>query len=249
MRDLPSSSPPHGTRRPRWGIAGLVLLIHVALVAGLIRAFTPEFAAQAVRAVTQAFSVELEADPVPPVQPVSPEKPAPAGPPDRGTAGKAGPAARPRDMAAPKAPFAVNPTPAPPVTGRGEAELSGAATGEGAGGASVGAGAGAGSGGSGTGGGGGLASPTVKISGEISSAKDYSRKTRDLRIGASVTIDLAVGPDGKVTGCRIVRASPDAEADAVTCRLAQQRFRFRPARDDTGAPVGAVFRWRQRWFY
>ena len=61
-------------------------------------------------------------------------------------------------------------------------------------------------------------------------------------------IALTVGTDGRVKGCRIVRPSPDPEADAITCRLATERFRFRPARDRNGEPVESVYGWRQSWF-
>jgi protein TonB len=39
------------------------------------------------------------------------------------------------------------------------------------------------------------------------------------------------------------------EADAITCRLAIQRFRFRPATDTDGKPVVSTFGWQQRGFY
>lgn len=249
MRRVSSPLSSRADRRPRWGVAAAVLLIHVAVIAGLVRAFTPEFAAEAVRAVTQAFSVDLE-PPLPPRQPETALSPAPltAPPKQEGAAGAPGRKADPRPVTAPKAPLVVRPTQAPPVAGGGEADTAGASTqGEGAGASGAGSGTGAGSGGSGTGGGGSSA-PTVKIAGDISSARDYPQATRDLRIGASVTIDIAVGLDGRVTGCRVVRPSPDPQADAITCRLARKRFRFRPARDASGAPVAAVFRWRQRWF-
>ena len=42
--------------------------------------------------------------------------------------------------------------------------------------------------------------------------------------------------------------SPDPEADAITCRLATERFVFRPRLDDAGNPAVGIFRWRQRWF-
>lgn len=226
-----------------------MLLIHLAIIAGLVRAFTPEFAAEAVRSVTQAFSVELNPPPAPKPEPEPAAPASSAAPREEGAAGAPGRKADPRPVAAPKAPLVIHPTQAPPVAGQGKADAAGAsAEGQGSGASGTGGGTGAGSGGSGTGGG-GAGAPTVKISGEINSAKDYPRKTRDLRIGASVTIDLAVGTDGRVTGCRVVQPSPDPQADSVTCRLAQQRFRFRPARDAAGLPVTAVFRWRQRWFY
>jgi periplasmic protein TonB len=46
----------------------------------------------------------------------------------------------------------------------------------------------------------------------------------------------------------VIRPSPDPEADAIVCRLAEQRFRFRPATDAAGNPVPATYGWRQEWF-
>jgi protein TonB len=59
---------------------------------------------------------------------------------------------------------------------------------------------------------------------------------------------LTVGTDGRVRSCRIHKPSPDAEADAITCRLARERFRFRPATDRAGNPIESEFGWQQRWF-
>ncbi|WP_067733987.1 TonB family protein [Novosphingobium naphthalenivorans] len=235
-------------RRTRWGVAAFVLLVHLVVIAGLIRAFTPQFAASVVGSVTQAFSVALPPPPSPPLEPV-PSPPNVAPPAEQGASGAAGKKAKPREAAAPKAPIAVKPTQAPPVAGAGDENAAGARDeGEGTGASGAGMGTGAGTGGTGQGGG-GQAGPTVKIKGDINSAKDYPRASRDLRIGASVTIDLTVGTDGRVKACRIVRPSPDPGADRITCDLATKRFRFRPATDAEGNPVDAIYRWRQRWFY
>ncbi|WP_232495961.1 TonB family protein [Novosphingobium kaempferiae] len=233
-------------RPPRWGIAALVLFMHVVVVAGLVRAFTPDLAQQVVRSVTQAFTIE--ATPPTPPEPSPSPKAAPAPPQKEGAAGAPGRKATPRDIAVPRAPVVVRPTQAPPVAGQGTQDAAGAAAqGEGTGASGSGTGTGSGAGGAGTGGGGGA--PTVKIAGDINSAKDYPRDTRELRIGASVVIDLSVATDGHVSACRVVQPSPDSEADRITCRLATKRFRFRPAKDGSGNPVEAVYRWRQRWFY
>ncbi len=88
----------------------------------------------------------------------------------------------------------------------------------------------------------------MKISGDINSARDYPRKSRDQRIGHYVIIDLTIDTNGRATACRIVHPSPDAQADAITCALAQERFRFRPATDATGQAIAATYRWKQRWF-
>ena len=97
-----------------------------------------------------------------------------------------------------------------------------------------GAGSGTGSGASGSGSGGGLARKAEKIAGDIKSARDYPAASRDERIGKRVVIVLTVGTDGRVAKCRIWRPSGVPDADAVTCRLAQERFRFRPATDSEG---------------
>ncbi len=60
---------------------------------------------------------------------------------------------------------------------------------------------------------------------------------------------VTVGTDGRPTACRVQRASRDAAANAVTCRLAIQRFRFRAATDAAGNPVEAVYGWKQSWHY
>ena len=46
-----------------------------------------------------------------------------------------------------------------------------------------------------------------------------------------------VEPDGRATGCRITASSGSAELDSHTCRLIEQRFRFRPSLDGRGRPV------------
>ena len=109
----------------------------------------------------------------------------------------------------------------------------------------VGAGGGKGTGeGDGTGSGQG----PEKLSGEIR-AGDYPAESRALRIGDYVIVALTVGVDGRVRECRVHRASRDPQADAITCRLAQERFRFRPATDAAGHLVEAIFGWRQSWHF
>ncbi|KMS60178.1 biopolymer transporter TonB [Novosphingobium barchaimii LL02] len=236
-------------RRPRWGAAGAVLLIHFVLVAGLIRAFTPDIAAKAVRAVMQAVTVSLEPPSAPDPEPSPTIAPRRAPPKEEGAAGAPASKATPREVSAPRAAVVVRPTQAPQVADKGEENASGASgQGDGTGASGIAKGTGAGAVGTG-GGGGGTGKPTVKIAGEISSAKDYPRASRELRIGASVVIDLSVGADGRVKGCRVVQHSPDSQADGITCTLAVKRFRFDPALDPRGSPIEAVYRWRQRWFY
>lgn len=235
----------HATRKPRWTIAALVAVLHVAAVFVLIRTFTPDLVDRASRAMTSIVFTTERPFPRPPrtVAPTAkPKAPLPGG--------SAAPAGRktiaPPNAAAPLPVTTASPTPS---VGTGEAATASGATMAGAASGAAGQGRGTGAGGSGGGpGAGGGAAPTVKIAGDINSANDYPRAGRERRAGASVIIDLAVGPDGRVDGCRVVQSSPDPEADSITCALATQRFIFRPARGPSGEPVRAVYRWRQRWF-
>lgn len=108
-------------------------------------------------------------------------------------------------------------------------------------GAALMAGPGAGAGGVGDGmgaGGGTLASPPRQIRGQIGNADYPSAAARQGRSGG-VDIRYLVGADGRVGTCRIVQSSGSADLDATACRLAQARFRFKPARDANGRKVPA----------
>jgi protein TonB len=48
---------------------------------------------------------------------------------------------------------------------------------------------------------------------------------------------LAVGPDGRVTGCTVTGSSGSAALDMATCRLMKSRARFAPAHDSNGNAV------------
>jgi len=88
------------------------------------------------------------------------------------------------------------------------------------------------------------------VSGSIDNARDFPVPPggRAARAGTEVIVKVIVGTDGRARDCSIYRASPDPEADRITCRLVEERLGFRPARDAAGNPVPAPFYWRQRWF-
>ena len=229
------------TPRPmRIGVVLFVALLHVVAVLALVRAFAPDFTAAVVEDVTEAFTVIITT-PTPTPAP-APSAAAPAG--DEGAAGRK---AEPRPAEAPRPKVALSTKSAPPVPGKGMQNTAGADdSGEGTGAGQAGNGTGAGGSGDGTGAGG--AAKAVKIAGEINSARDYPRASRDLRLGDHVVIVLTVGSDGRVKACRVHRASRDPEADRITCDLAVRRFRFRPATDRSGNPVESVYGWQQRWY-
>ncbi len=228
----------------------MILLLHIAAILGLIRAFAPDFADNVVSNVASAFTVTVTS-PTPPPPPPPPPPPAAerAAPQQEGAAGAPGKKAIPKEVTAPEPVIVLPKITAPQVAGTGTDNRSGARdSGDGTGAAGQGAGTGAGAGGSGQGGGGRGGAPAEKIKGDINSARDYSRSGRDLRLGDYVIIVMTVGTDGRAKDCSVSRASRDPEADATTCELAVKRFRFRPATDAQGRPVESTYGWRQRWF-
>ena len=241
-------------RRQKVAILIVIVLIHVAVIAGLIRAFSPDLPGQIARQVVAAFDVTVDTrdyeEPDPP-QPEPQPEPARAAPQEQGAQGEAGKKATPREVTAPVPKIVLATKAAPRVAGSGNENSSGAReAGEGTGAGRQGQGTGAGGEGSGQGGGGdgGVATKAVKVAGDINSARDYPRESRELRLGDHVVLALTVGTDGRVKSCRIHRASRDPVADRITCQLATQRFRFEPARTASGRPVESVFGWRQEWF-
>ena len=152
-------------------------------------------------------------------------------------------------VVAPRQPVTVPPrlVVTTPVASSGSAAISGAAA-AGAGSGANGAGQGTGAGDSGVGTGGGLVQKAVKLSGDINSTRDYLPDPEGRRLGSSVIVVLTVLTDGRAGSCRVVRPSADPLADAATCRLAMQRFRFRPATNAAGNAVQSTYGWKQAWF-
>jgi protein TonB len=231
-----------GDRRTRWLTALGVAVLHVAAILALIKGLTAAGVIEDPLAGTEAYQVAL-----PPRPPEPSPTPSETGDEAAGKAAPEAPRAKPREAAAPKPKLPLRRNPAPPSSGTGSANASGAgAAGAGSGGG--GSGEGTGSGGSGSGQGSGAARPAEKIAGEINSIRDYPKAGRDARIGRAVIIAMTIGTDGRAHGCRVVSSSGDPEADRITCRLAEQRFRFRPRLDGQGRPVEAQYQWRQRFF-
>lgn len=227
----------------RVGVFALVAAIHVAAIFALIRAFAPGAIEVVTQTVLSTFSVTVETPPPPPK-----EEPKPA-PKAAGAEGAAGKKAVPKETTAPKPKIAIAKKPAPQASSSGTADSSGArdsGTGTGAGGSGTGTGAG----GTGSGSGGGAASKPVHIGGAINDANAFPIPPggRQARIGKSVTVVLTISPAGRAVACRIQSPSGFPESDAVVCRLAMERLRFKPAMNAAGEPVTGVFGWRQRFF-
>jgi len=146
--------------------------------------------------------------------------------------GTVGPAPS-HSVPSPTATVAIHPTVA----------LAGGGTGTGP---AAGSGAGGGSGGTGDGAGDDGGTDLVQVAGSILPS-DYPRDLRARGVGGRVGILFTVGTNGRVTSCTVTRSSGVAELDALTCRLIQQRFRYRPSTDSTGRPVPDEVEGEQDW--
>jgi len=62
-----------------------------------------------------------------------------------------------------------------------------------------------------------------------------------------VGINVAIGTDGRVTGCEVTASSGSSQLDQATCRLYARRARFQPALDDDGQPTPSHHSDRIRW--
>lgn len=227
------------SRVQRLAILGVVALLHLLAFYALLRAFNIDVVPEAAKSIV-SFDVRDDPPPPPPPEP-QPEPEGAAAPP--------APKAEPAPKAAPPPKQIVQPDPPlPPSSGEGTATRSGAAdAGSGTGGGGNGTGTGSGGSGSGSGGG-GIAQKAVKIEGDIVDARDYPRSGSRDRAGTSVTVYFTVGTDGVPRDCRVAKPSGDPEADRITCRLIEQRFRYRPALDHRGNPVPTRTGWRQSFF-
>lgn len=113
-------------------------------------------------------------------------------------------------------------------------------------GTAAGAGKSGGTGGQGTGGDGDGGADLVQIAGAIFPS-DYPRDLRQRGLGGRVEMVFTVGTTGRVTSCTVTRSSGIPELDALTCRLIQQRFRYRPSTDRFGRPIVDEMEGDQEW--
>jgi len=145
----------------------------------------------------------------------------------------------------PKLPPIVPPVTAAPHPGAGNDSSAGATPNPGSGSGAGGRGDGTGAGGTGRGVGGGT--KAVWRSGTIRD-RDYPREASRAKAGGEVEVRFTIQPSGRVTGCRVTRTSGDASLDEITCRLIEERFRFKPATDSAGGAISSQYGWRQSWW-
>lgn len=220
----------------------IVLLLTLALASGLRVRFVAHGTSSLVSILIAPARPPEPKMPQPKVRAASSSVPKGA-PAPRNLRGKA------TEVFAPRLPPLIVPPPIVTATrpAAGEAAASGASDMAGPGQGAGGMGQGTGGGGEGGDGGDGVAIGPRQTGGKLS--------FRDLPEGlippggeARVGVRYAVEVDGRVHGCRVDEPSGIPELDALACRLIEQRFRFRPARDRAGRPVRATIVEAHSWF-
>jgi protein TonB len=228
--------------RERLGALAAVALVQLGLALVLFNGLRVDVAGSA-EAVQRLIEITLPSTP-PPVPPPTPPKPAPK----REHRSSSAPKAEPKPLGGSPGPQPAH-APAsikPVVTVRPSAAPSGGGSGSGP---ALGSGSGGGQGGQGYGGDDGGGTDLVQIAGSIGQS-DFPRDLRERGIGGRVEFTFTVEPNGHVGRCTVTRSSGVAELDALTCRLVQQRFVYRPSTDRYGRPiedeVDGVYDWVAR---
>jgi protein TonB len=221
------------------------LLLVIALAAALVLGLRGR--------VTEAVAPILPSLLFAPDHPPPPPSPATqARPHGKAGAAAARPAGRAAAAPAPPPPLIALAPPLPvppaiaPATGTLDLPLPGTGAGVAGGGVGGGGTGGSGSGGSGDGTGGGGGSGAVQVAGRLS-ARDLPHDVLPPGGSLSVGVAYTVSADGRVRDCAVPVSSGFADVDALVCRLLQQRFRFRPARDAAGNPVASAVRETHSW--
>jgi len=222
--------------RERFYALAAVVLIQAVFVLVLLSGFRVDVTRP--RDVVQRLvDISLPQPPPPPVVEVRPR-------PAQNHHAAAAPKAKPEKLGGSPGPQPAHapPSVAPLIPIAPKAAPSGGGTGTGP---ALGSGAGGGTGGNGYGADDG-GSDLEHISGEIERS-DYPPELGRAGIGGRISVTLTVEPNGRVSTCRITRSTGVPQLDALTCRLMQQRFRFRPSTDRYGRPIRDEVDWDHDW--
>jgi periplasmic protein TonB len=212
---------------------GGVIAVHVALAVLILLGLNVTMVRHAVETLT---TIQISQQPPPPPPP-------PAARPDR-AATRRWTATAPKAEQSPKAvPQKVLAAPPLPLS---KAPAAGAPS---SGAASPGVGSGAGDAGSGEGGGGSpdfsRYTPARMI--QPLTNRDYRTLTGNRLPAGSGDVAIVIGPEGRITNCRLVRSSGDPAVDSGLCPLIASRLYFLPARDDHGRPIDYSTNFRAQW--
>lgn len=219
------------------GIAGAVL-VHVIGIA-VILLFAPDYVPlpKALKPALVAVDLTPPPPPPPPPPPDDVEEGASA-PPSRGVTEAPSPPPPPRPLAVP--------TPTQVAVDPGSQQASGLGNAPGNAAGQGGEGNGSGAGGSGSGRGSGRVTPPIRVEGGLTNA-DYRRARAPRNAAGTVVVSFRVRTDGRADSCSVLRSSGYGEFDEATCRLIEQRFRYRPAMDESGRPVDWTIRTDYTW--
>jgi periplasmic protein TonB len=222
----------------RWGPFLIVALIHVVVIMGLIRAFSPKLVSDLTDSALATFSVSSPPKPPPP-------PPLPPQPDEAGEAAKVGKKAVPKEAKTPKPKLVIAAKSAPEAAASGSANTSGAGD-SGSGTGAGGQGNGTGSGNAGNGQGGGAAKKPSVRSGELNQARDFPvpEGGRQTRFGKSVTVYFTVTAEGEARNCSVAKSEVDAATTAAVCPLVLRKIRFNPAQRADGTPMEARYGYR-----
>ena len=213
-----------------------VVAVHIALAFIILSGLNVRMVRQVVEHLT---TINIK-EPPPPLQ----VRPPPAPKPEQAKkpAGAPAPKAKPTPVVAPQPKIPMpSPIPAAKVAGTGSA----ASTGAGARGTGTGAG-GAGNGPGGGGYGDYSRFTPARLVGRIPNS-EYRRISAGRIPQGSATISFRVNPNGRISGCRILRTSGDPFVDSTVCDAATRWLVFDPARDPSGRPVSQDITYSPSW--
>ena len=226
--------------RPRERATALAAVVIVQLVLGFVLLNGLHVDVSHPRdLVERLVSVTLPKPPPPPQPPPRPVQPRP-----KPKHQEAAPKAQPAKLGGSPGPKPAHAPPSvtPVVAIRPTAAPSGGGSGSGP---AIGAGAGGGTGGNGNGDDEG-GTDLEQIAGEITPS-DYPSNLREAGVGGRVSFVFTVEPNGRVGRCTVTRSSGVPQLDALTCRLIQQRFVYRPSTDRYGRPIADEVEGEHDW--
>jgi protein TonB len=225
---MPAYAERNKTVRPRERAIALaaVALVQLALGLALLSGLRVQFSRSG-EMVGRLIDVTLQPPPPPVVPATAPPRPK--------RAEQSAPKAEPKPLGGSPGPQPAHAPPSvtPVIALRPSVAPSGGGSGTDP---ALGSGAGGGTGGNGYGASGGGGADLELISGDILPS-DYPRRLAKAGIGGTVGMRCTVGVTGRVSRCIVIRPSGVPELDALTPRLIEQRFVYRPATDRQGRPV------------